>query len=567
MNAALYAAAGRAEEEGDADCASLLRVLGNATSLHLQVYKPAEPYCPMMVLQDRRTAALEDFGEEECALLRRAYPFVNSELRARIADICWLRERDAKMASAAVSDYLVTAEELEDPEQWPPAVDRLERAAQIARSLGKESRELAEVREALSAMLERHSGSDPLFLTARLIELLLEYGGGDPREFARIADRVATGAREDRDWHRAHTYRELAAACLRAAGQSEEAEESRVAAAQILADQATAAAEEGSPFVAAAHLDRAIQALRRIPGTKAQVDRLHERMLEYQRESAKEMKSISFEVDTKDLTESALKEIQGKSWEEAFTAFGLLKSIPSISGQRAAAEKVVQDHPLQHLFSSMRVDEEGRVMARRPGMSPENSDGFEVAVRTAMYQHACFRQSLVATASIEPARRLIVEEHGPSVEDILPLLHGPFVQNDRRHTLARGLAAGFEGEYLVAMHLLIPQVEHSVRQVFRTNGHLVTGLDNFGIQRERDLNYLLYRDAADDILTPEVAFDLRALLVDAEGSNLRNRMAHGLIPDQGMASPEAAYLWWCTIFLIVAFQMVEAGQATDPGST
>jgi hypothetical protein len=44
-------------------------------------------------------------------------------------------------------------------------------------------------------------------------------------------------------------------------------------------------------------------------------------------------------------------------------------------------------------------------------------------------------------------------------------------------------------------------------------------------------------------------FYLKGLLVEHSGSNLRNRMAHGLINDDGFLSPLMSYLWWLTLRL------------------
>jgi len=39
------------------------------------------------------------------------------------------------------------------------------------------------------------------------------------------------------------------------------------------------------------------------------------------------------------------------------------------------------------------------------------------------------------------------------------------------------------------------------------------------------------------------------LLIERSGSNLRNRMAHGLINDSEFNSPIMSYLWWVTLRL------------------
>ncbi|MCL2927754.1 MAG: DUF4209 domain-containing protein [Trichodesmium sp. MAG_R01] len=47
----------------------------------------------------------------------------------------------------------------------------------------------------------------------------------------------------------------------------------------------------------------------------------------------------------------------------------------------------------------------------------------------------------------------------------------------------------------------------------------------------------------------DTLFDLKGLLVDRSGSNLRNLMAHGLLDDEDFSSPLMSYLWWVTLRL------------------
>ena len=52
-----------------------------------------------------------------------------------------------------------------------------------------------------------------------------------------------------------------------------------------------------------------------------------------------------------------------------------------------------------------------------------------------------------------------------------------------------------------------------------------------------------------DIFDEDTLFDLKGLLVDISGSNLRNLMAHGLLDDEDFSSLLMSYLWWVTLRL------------------
>jgi hypothetical protein len=114
------------------------------------------------------------------------------------------------------------------------------------------------------------------------------------------------------------------------------------------------------------------------------------------------------------------------------------------------------------------------------------------------------------------------------------------------------------GDFLVAAHILIPQIEHSVRHIlFQQHNVVPSGLDNDGVQNEFDLNKTLYFPAAEKAFGEDTLFDLRGLLVEHTGSNFRNLMAHGMLEHVQFHMPEAVYVWWMSLHLTyLGFRMV-----------
>jgi hypothetical protein len=141
-------------------------------------------------------------------------------------------------------------------------------------------------------------------------------------------------------------------------------------------------------------------------------------------------------------------------------------------------------------------------------------------------------------------------EHSVRVNDLLPIeSHSPFVLPEREYLFAKGLYAGLTGDFFTSTHILIPQIENSIRYLLWNRGVLPSGLDNRGIQNEYHLTTTLYCPEITSIFDEDTLFDLKSLLVEHSGSNLRNRMAHGLINDSEFLSPIMSYLWWLTLRL------------------
>ena len=87
-----------------------------------------------------------------------------------------------------------------------------------------------------------------------------------------------------------------------------------------------------------------------------------------------------------------------------------------------------------------------------------------------------------------------------------------------------------------------------MRHLLWQKGFIPSGYKNC-IQNEHDLNKTLYRPEIKTIFDEDTLFNLKCLLVEHSGCNLRNRMAHGLIDDHEFQPGVMSYLWWLTLRL------------------
>ena len=203
------------------------------------------------------------------------------------------------------------------------------------------------------------------------------------------------------------------------------------------------------------------------------------------------------------------------------------------------------------------VDERGRVVGRMPSFLSVDPEEAERAIRAEMLSQANQYRQTYAAAFVHPAWRQINLDHDVRLGDLLPVvLDNPFVPEGHENTNARGLLAGFKGDFLTATHLLIPQLENSIRHVLSHRGVIVSKLDSFNIQEEKDLGALLYEPKLEELLGEDLVFDLQGLLVERFGVNIRNRMAHGLMGDDEFASPTVLYLWWLVLRICMIYVLV-----------
>jgi Domain of unknown function (DUF4209) len=479
------------------------------------------------------------------------------ELQAQVADILWVKRRNYQTAQLAVDAYLKSAMELEDPEHWTCYFDRMERALRLARKISYQDEV---VFAHIEAVLDRYQGKDPLWLSAKLMELLQEYRFGEPAKYAALAEKAATLAESTSDWRRATTLWNIKAVWHRMEKDYGKEFAASMSAAETYVKEAESALKRTPPsYAVASHfLQRAVEAFRSIRGTKeetvdakARAEEVHRLLLQYQEESRNEMITNSHEMDISELVEEARNHVRGKDFQEALFALALLGSPTNVSQLRQQVQQQAQEFVISHLFPVVMMNEMGKVVARQPGsILSSNPEEAEAATRFEMCRNAIYHQNLHAQACIEPARHQINLEHGVRLNDILSIVSdSPFVPPEREYLFAKGLYAGLTGDYFTSTHILIPQIENSVRYLMWRRGIITSGLDDSGIQNEHNLNSTLYHREITSIFDENTLFDLKCLLVEHAGSNLRNRMAHGLIDDNGFSTTLMSYLWWFTLRL------------------
>lgn len=498
--------------------------------------------------------------DEHLNVLGEVAPAISdAEMRARIADILWVRKRYFRMAQLAITSYLESANILEDPHNWTSCVDRIERSIRLAR---KVNHHFADVVTHIETVLDKYNGEDPLWLSAKLMELLQEYRQGDPSKYAALAEKAATLAEAVHDWSRARAYWEIKA---RWHAQENNTEDNRTAL-MSLAETYVQESEDARTHpsigytTASFHLQKAIEAFRRIGGTKAKerVEALHKVLVEYQQKSPPEMISVSQEMDISHLVEAAREKVRGKGvYDAIFTLAIEMGRSPNVTDIRQQVEKSPEDFLLQMMPMVMK-NEMGKVTGR------------QTSSEDAMFRRAVYYQQIQAQVLIEPARSQINLEHDVRVNDFLPIVaNNPFVPQGREYIYAKGFHAGLTGDFLVSAHLLIPQIENSVRYLLNQRGVVTSSLDDQGIQNEKDINTLLYLDEVKSIFSEDILFDLQGLLIKRFGSNLRNEMAHGLIDEDGFFSVQVSYLWWLTLRLccLPVLAQMQTSQSDQRGTS
>ncbi len=170
---AFHEAAKEADDNGNTVCRDVFILLSAVTSLMFNPDSSEEPFEALYRFADGRSPILDDFTKQHLDTLAEIiYDSTSSELTARIADVLWLRRHaDYQMAVRAVESYLDAATTLLAGQHWIDVVKKIERALQLAASLGKNNPHYNHVLRFIEDELQARNCSTSLYLCANLLRL------------------------------------------------------------------------------------------------------------------------------------------------------------------------------------------------------------------------------------------------------------------------------------------------------------------------------------------------------------------------------------------------------------
>lgn len=548
--------ANQSRDAGDPVAEAVFAVLFLVTDVELRPDDFHQPFGPRFASRAARGVIPEDLNDQHWAILAEVAPTVaDAEMRARLCDLLWVVKRNHQLAKMAVEAYLVSARILEDPDNWPPCAWRISRAVRLARSIGGAGDLFDTTIRYTEDLLTKLDAEDPRFLTGILMQLLQEFKKGDPAKYAPLAEKAAERAESGGDFDRACKLWFIASIWHGITKDSGASERTRIRSAETHVKDAEAHAsrpKEFSPNIqAAARMERAILALSKIdtPAARARHDQLYLRLSDFQAKSRAEMPTFTHSLDMTDTAIQAEERVTGRSLGLALHALGGLCVPPSVAHLRQQALDMFRS-PILGFMGMTKLTATGKIAARAPQFD-STPEGAEEATLAQMYENAILHHQCVAVGVIVPAIRKIRAEHNVRLQDFYEIAAtSPFVPPGRETTFAKGLYAGFTFDLIVSTHLLIPQIEHSIRLHLEARGAITSGFDKQWRQNEYDLNTTLRMPELKTIFNDDdLIFDLRGLLIEHHGSNLRNEMAHGLLDDAQLGTDAAMYLWALTLRL------------------
>lgn len=483
--------------------------------------------------------------------------------RVRLCQYLWLASADHTYARQAVAAYLTLAEQHLDPEEWIEPVAYFGRALRLAARLGRGTL-FDEVTAAVDQVVRKLDGEDPLFLTTELMQALIDTRARvDPNIHALIAEKAARRAEDaaisdTSKYHLARVRWLLAAEWHKVRRDSTAERNARAAFGETFIAEAELAAKATSPRygMAAGLYGHGLQALRRLQGQRDRVSSLLARLKELQQLSLDELKPIGAVHDFSECVAAARKRVSGRALPDALVALATVLPIPSVDQLRADVLESAKVFVSQRILPTVVVNAEGAPIAGYGMLDPDAPDDHMRALESRMHEDLRRARICDVFGFIDPARDQLVQEHVITFQPFLELAAmSEFVPASRETIWARGLYAGMIGDFLTSAHVLVPQVEHSIRALLLRSGKVPVTWTKDSYEEAPDLNDVLRDPETEKILGKDLLFTFKSVFVNKIGGNFRNRLAHGLVETEEFFGDTSIYAWWLLLKCVVMFAL------------
>ena len=552
----------RAIDEDRQTDGKVLSLLADACSMRFSPDSFNEPFKPFAVFHDQRSIIPDDLSDDDITFFARVVDEIDDPcpkahlLKARLADLVWLLQssRDVKFALAAIDSYRSIPL---DTETWVRDEDECwQRAIGLARLLGAGAGErLAEIEASIIGAFTSVTSQDGS-LGYWLADLLKSNALGKDHSLA-IAIKLQSLAVEFEgagELHKAREYFQASADWFKVSEDDEQSTAMTVRVAENWVKEAVArlSSDQPSHMVAVTCYENAIQTYRTIPRSMRAMHRVDDRIAELRKhlnesgeKSLDEMGVIrSRGVDISQIVKDARNSVRGKALDEALKAFVNQLEGEDTKELRESTIEQMRSYPVQSLFSGTLMSRDGRVIAKQPGtgLSTTLSDGDEaddneVVIRSKMVENYRFHVDLAVRGYIWPAQEILLLEHRLREADFVNLARqSPIVPMGRELLFGKALFAGYDRDFVTALHILVPQIEHMVRYYLKQAGVQTTNIDVNGIENENGLSSLMDLPQTEKIFGEDLSFEIKALFCDPFGPNLRNELAHGLLGDRAVSS-------------------------------
>lgn len=557
-------------EQNNPNRAKIFQILSIVTSPLLSDPKNRDnPYIPHMNFNGIRSHLLDDLSDDDIEFLKEIVSDIKTTaLKARINDTLWLRSsvKDIKYAEGAIMAYSNYPLSHTDFINYFSYIS-FARAIYLSIILGKKGEIYLKniIDKLYNALIELDK--DETAYSLKLSEILIDNKkllSEDRRE--NIRQKLESIAKDSKLLTLSQSYYEETIKWCSLCKKEVEIPRLYSDSVQRLETYIFKSIDENKEITVQipSIIEDCIRILRKIPKKNRidfHVDERLNKLLQLKDKSGlaltEKMTVLSTKsIDIKYFCQYIQSRFTGKSIEEVMLGFCFLIPPTKKSKLREESKEFIKHYPLQYIVKKDIVDLYGHRIGtiQPPNLHDLDAEESQSAIHYQMIVSYRIRLDFYVKGYILPALDVINTEHHINQEYIQNLVADcPFISEDRAAIWIKGLLAGFNQDYVTSTHMLVPQFEHFIREILHELNIQTTHIDDKNIETEMALGSLFYDVGTSELekfFGEDLYFELKTLLVDRIGPNLRNRVAHGLMNEYEFHSYSTIYLWWMCLRLV-----------------
>lgn len=295
---------------------------------------------------------------------------------------------------------------------------------------------------------------------------------------------------------------------------------------------------------------KAANVLKTLSGTEEERKQLLREISKLQIKAVGQVPVFSTSIDNTESVKNLISSIERLDKKELLCYFALFPPLPNADEIR---KKVLKKNKISTLFPSAIMNNAGKKVA----ISKPLYEGQTVneSVLEAEMEHTARRQiDLISQGIIGNVRNILVSKYQVEEADIKEIIEqSVFVSEERGQSYTKGLLAGFRGDMMTALCILIPQVEKSIRDIAEICGEVAYNIKEDLTEELKTFNGILDLPKVKECMDEDLLLTLRTVFCSKFGFNMRNEIAHGTVSDSYYHTFGALYTWWLVFRLCYMF--------------
>lgn len=520
--------------------ASLLSILYD---FNLEVVGDASVFEPRRIFLNKRSILSEDFDDRfnEC-LLNISKKLSNPFLLSRVCDVIWCNnKRNRDIAVKAIDAYAMMINEAvnililhnsnitqDDLNFFMFTREYIARALFInSRVYSRKSDGNENIAQAIHFLYDTQN-EKLIFEGFNYLTLIMAgyYPKSDRLQYAKNAEAMAETYREKKYYDAVKALYMTSASIYEKNGQPDSAKRCRLCSASVTINVANARADKMGRI---SWLRTALSELRQHGGDAQLIDGLKKQLADLREEVRSEYVTVSHPVDISELVDGTEKSLTERSLADIFKAVIVETPIENIENMRAEVTKSVKRNFFSSLFGIEVHDEAGLKVHKAPPLNINEGINDEAVIdqylRTFEISHQLFVNGV-----FEPARYILSQEHNLTLSTFSKLVaHSPIIKSEFKEVFNLGFYRLWQGDYIGASYILIPQMEGMLRHYYELSGKDATRYLDKELEESTSISILLdkCRDDIESIFSKDLALTIDLVFNRKGGPTLRHKLAHG----------------------------------------